>query len=60
MSTPLSKQVSKALDLIAEAAELSCSLAAEGNLTNTRLFTLAVIQRLTKRLADRIEKDKAN
>jgi hypothetical protein len=60
MSTQLTKQVDEELDLIAEAAELSCSLAAEGDRTNTRLFTLAVIQRLTKRLADRIEKDKAN
>jgi hypothetical protein len=60
MSTPLTKQVDAELDIIAERTEAACEQAAEGNRTNARLFTLAVIQRLTKRLADRIVKDKAN
>jgi hypothetical protein len=60
MNTPLAKHVNEALDVIAETTEDACELAAEGNRTNTRLFTLAVIQRLTKRLAERIEKDKSN
>lgn len=60
MSTPLTKHVNEALDVIAQAIEDACELAAEGNRTNARLFTLAAIQRITTRLAERIEKDKSN